>query len=138
MQILRRQCVVSVAIAGLALLVADVAGAQPPSRSSGDRSRTGGLPNPDFVIGRFDQNGDSRLNKNQVPEGFWNWISDADANNDGSVTKDELAKASTGNRRPSRDREARSTQSGYDMPSQSIRISRSPSLNTATRCGFRF
>lgn len=71
-----------VAVAALAacLLVADLAPAQ----------GRGGRPSFDKLLEAFDDNEDGELTEDEVPPRVWARLKNADANDDGSVTRKEF------------------------------------------------
>jgi hypothetical protein len=50
----------------------------------------GGRPSFDKLLEAFDANDDSELTEDEVPERVWMRLSHADADDDGSVTRDEF------------------------------------------------
>lgn len=76
-----------VAAAALAacLLVADLASAQGPGRGG-----RGGRPSFDKLLEAFDDNEDGELTEDEVPPRVWARLKNADANDDGSVTRKEF------------------------------------------------
>lgn len=56
--------------------------AQPPGR--------GGRPSYDRLLGAFDANDDDALEEDEVPAAVWSRLSQADASDDGVVTRNEF------------------------------------------------
>lgn len=68
------------------LVSTDIASAQ---RGRG-RFGGGGRPSYDMLVSKFDKNGDGWLGKDEVPAQVWQRLSQADANGDGIVTREEF------------------------------------------------
>jgi len=56
------------------------------------RPGSGGPPNAEMFFTRFDRNGDGKLTEAEVPAGLWQRLRNADANDDGVLTAEELEK----------------------------------------------
>lgn len=62
--------------------------------ASAEQSRgRGGPPSFDTLLSAFDSNNDEALSSDEVPPPVWRRLSNADANEDGSVTRDEFEAA---------------------------------------------
>ncbi len=62
-----------------------------PGAAMGAGPRT--PPEPPNLVARWDKNKDGKLTKDEVPERAWQFLSKADADNDGAVTPEELQSA---------------------------------------------
>ncbi|MEM7164080.1 MAG: hypothetical protein AAF581_01375 [Planctomycetota bacterium] len=80
-------------VAAVGLGSAMLTTAQPPEPSD-ERRRSDRAAR---IMERFDENGDGKLEKGEVPEMMWERIAGLDGNNDGAITADEINSA-TGNR----------------------------------------
>jgi hypothetical protein len=75
-------------------LAAQPARPQPPQQPQGKR------PSPEMMLQRFDKNNDGKLSKEECPPQLARQFDQLDADKNGMLDKDELAKARPGNQRP--------------------------------------
>lgn len=80
---------IRVRLAGLLALGAIAVSADPASAMAGG-SPWGGRPSFDTLLAAFDSNVDDQLAEGEVPERVWARLALADADGDGSVTRDEF------------------------------------------------
>ncbi len=78
-------------LGSLAALAAIVASASDVSAQRPGGGPGGGRPSFDRLLQVFDANGDDALDASEVPDRVWSRLSRADANGDGTVTRQEFA-----------------------------------------------